>query len=69
MKSITKKKPVTMSHPLGSYNKTTLKILNNLGILCGFKSYAKTYKGKKINPSFLELAREDSTNILKLINK
>ena len=69
IKSITKKKPITMSHPLGSYNKTTLKILNNLGILCGFKSHTKTYKGKKINSSFLELAREDPTNILKLINK
>ena len=68
LKSITKQKPISMSHPLDSYNKTSLIILKKLGILCGFRSHTKTNKRKKINPTQLELAREDPSNILRLIN-
>ncbi|MBD1161754.1 polysaccharide deacetylase family protein [Pelagibacterales bacterium SAG-MED15] len=67
LKRILKKKPISMSHPLDSYNKNTLKILTNIGILCGFRSHSKAPKGFQINQSELEMAREDPVNILKLI--
>ena len=59
-----------MSHPLGSYNKKTLEILNKLNIDLGFKQTIKIdEKIKKINNSNLEIAREDHSNIMKRINK
>ncbi len=59
---------VSMSHPLNSYNKDTLKVLRRLGIVCGFRSNMIPSNKKKINPSCLEIAREDPTNILKVIS-
>ena len=53
-----------MSHPLNSYNHTTLKILKKMGTICGFRANTQT-NNKKINSSFLEFAREDPANILK----
>lgn len=67
LRSILKKNPIAMSHPLDSYNQNTLKILKNFGILCGFRSHINTSKGFKINQSNLEIGREDPANILKLI--
>ena len=64
LKSICKKKIITMSHPLNSYNHTTLKILKKMGTICGFRANTQT-NNKKINSSFLEFAREDPANILK----
>ena len=58
---------ISMSHPSNSYNQDTLKILKMYNILCGFRSNMFPPQGKKINPSFLEIAREDSTNILRQI--
>ncbi len=66
LKSVLKKKPFAMSHPLDSYNDFSLKILKKLKIKCGFRSHTKTSKGSRINPSFLEFAREDPSNMLKL---
>ena len=60
-----------MSHPCGSYNNHTLEILKGLGIELGFKSIMSIdiEKGmKKINNSFLEIAREDHAEILKRMN-
>ena len=60
-----------MSHPCGSYNNHTLEILKGLGIELGFKSIMSIdiEKGmKKINNSFLEIAREDQAEILKRMN-
>ncbi len=57
-----------MSHPNGSYNHNTLKILKELGIKLGFKQFIKIDKErrhKKINTSFLEIAREDHSNIIR----
>ena len=65
LKSLLKKNPIAMSHPLDSYNNFSLKILKKLGIVCGFRAHIKVSKGSKINPSSLELAREDPTNIFK----
>ena len=68
IKSICKKRILSMSHPLNSYNNTTLKILKKMGIICGFKANAQIENASKINPSFLELAREDAANVLQQIN-
>jgi len=62
----------SMSHPCGSYNEDTLQILKELGIELGFTSIMtiKPEKGiKKINNSFLELARQDHAYIFKKMNK
>ena len=56
------------SHPLGSYNDDTLEILDNLGVKLAFKDNMKIEREKgmsKINNSFLEIAREDHTQIFK----
>jgi peptidoglycan/xylan/chitin deacetylase (PgdA/CDA1 family) len=60
-----------MSHPCGSYNNDTLEILKELGILLGFKQIMtiEPEKGmKKINNSFLEIAREDHSTIFRRMN-
>jgi len=61
-----------MSHPNGSYNNDTIKILTGLGIELGFKQIMsiEPEKGmKKINNSFLEIARQDHAGIIKMMNK
>lgn len=57
-----------MSHPCGSYNKITLEILSKLGIELGFKQIMKVEpeKGmKKINNSYLEIARQNHSELIK----
>lgn len=59
-----------MSHPCGSYNEHTLKILKKLGVKIGFKQIMtlEPERGmKKINNSFLEIARQDHSHIIKRI--
>ena len=61
-----------MSHPCGSYNDNTLTILKELGIELGFKQIMTIEPEKdmkKINNSFLEIARQDHAAIIKMINK
>ena len=58
----------SMSHPNGSYNADTLEILKELGIEFGFKQIMtiEPEKGmKKVNNSFLEIARQDHASIFK----
>ncbi len=60
-----------MSHPCGSYNSNTLEILKKLGIELGFKQIMTIEPGKgmkKINNSFLEIARQDHAEIVKRMN-
>ena len=60
-----------MSHPCGSYNEDTLKILKELGIELGFKQIMtiEPERGmKKINNTKLEIARQDHSHIMKIIN-
>ena len=69
--NINKSEIKSMSHPCGSYNNDTLKILKELGIELGFKEIMKIEpeKGmKKINNSNLEIARQDHSEIMKLMN-
>ena len=65
LNQVCKKDVVSMSHPCNSYNNDTIKVLREFGILCGFRSTMIPPEGKKINPSTLEIAREDHSNILK----
>ena len=60
-----------MSHPSGSYNHDTLKILKNLGIELGFKqimTIEPEKNMKKINNSFLEIARQEHGIIIKMMH-
>ena len=60
-----------MAHPCGSYNNHTLEILKELGIELGFKQIMiiEPERGmKKINNSFLEIARQDHAGIIKRMN-
>ena len=65
-----KSKIISMSHPCGSYNKSTFKVLSNLNIEIGFKNImgTKSYLNKKLNTKF-EIPRENHTNIINRINK
>ena len=60
-----------MSHPNGSYNDDTLKILQELKIELGFKqimTIEPEKNMKKINNSLLEIARQDHAVIIKMMN-
>ena len=66
-----KKEIKSMSHPCGSYNQDTLKVLKNLNIELGFKEVMtidSEKKMKKINNSCLEIARENHANIMAMMN-
>ena len=59
-----------MSHPCGSYNNDTLRVLDELGIELGFKQFmsVEREKGmKKINNSNLEIAKEYHSEIIRRI--
>ena len=61
-----------MSHPCGSYNENTLEILKELGIELGFKQIMKIESEKgmtKINNSFLEIARQNHSEIYRRMNR
>ena len=58
----------SMSHPCGSYNSQTLKILKDLEIELGFRNVMNV-KDKKINNSFLEIARQDHSEIMDRIRQ
>ena len=63
---------ISMSHPCGSYNENTKKILNKLGIKLGFKQVMSVEKEKnmtKVNNSNLEIARQDHADIMKMIKE
>lgn len=57
-----------MSHPLNSYSEETLKILEKMGIICGFCSNHNLGGAVSISSAkSLELQRVDSAEILKLL--
>lgn len=68
LRRICEKEVTTMAHPLNSYNEDTLQILNEMKIKCGFRSNILPPEEEKINPNPLEMAREDISNILKLMS-
>ena len=57
-----------MSHPNGSYNVDTFKVLKKLGIELGFKQIMNIDRNmKKINNSKYEIARQDHAHILRMM--
>ncbi|CCO24236.1 polysaccharide deacetylase family protein [Maridesulfovibrio hydrothermalis] len=60
---ITQKDVWAMSHPCGNYNKTTLSILEKIGIKVGFRSSLSIPDIK----SNLEIPREDHANLIKKV--
>ena len=60
--NVSKSEFTTVAHPCGSYNNSSLKILEDLEIKLGFKQIMKIEKEKgmsKINNSKYEIARQD----------
>ena len=66
--SVCNREVLTVAHPFGDYDADTLRILSELGIVCGFRSNMLPPEGGDINQSPLEIAREDCANILGLID-
>ena len=66
--SVCGKRPIAMAHPGNSYSDETLEILGALGIRCGFRAnmFPKG-EGGLLNPSRLELAREDHANVVRML--
>lgn len=61
---------LSMSHPCGSYNYNTLRVLKKLKINIGFTSSTFSDKNtKKINNSQYEIAREDHSAIIRMMKK
>jgi len=69
LKLICKKNILSMSHPMNSYNNYTLKLLNKMGVICGFKADSKFNTKSKKFYEHLEIPREDASFILKKIKK
>lgn len=61
---VTGKRPHTVSHPLNSYNGDTLAVLSEMEIVCGFRANMFPAPSGSVNPSSLELAREDAANLV-----
>ena len=68
IQKITNNKIECASYPLNSYNKDTMDILRKLEIHCAFRSDTFPSAYGDINSNHLELAREDSANLLAVKN-
>lgn len=67
IKKVCGKTPVAIAHPVNSYNDDTFRVLNRLGVSCGFRSNMfPRYAGGQLNRSRYEMAREDSSNITRM---
>lgn len=61
--------PRAAAYPANSYNEDTLCILSDFGIMCAFRSnMVASDRHGRINPNDMELAREDHTNILRMVS-
>jgi peptidoglycan/xylan/chitin deacetylase (PgdA/CDA1 family) len=67
IKRVCKKEVVSMSHPCNSYNEDTIRILEGLGILCGFRSNMSLAGLTGNWAGSFEIPREDATNIIRMI--
>ena len=62
--------PRSVAYPAGSYSESTLALLRQMGVSCGFRSsMAPPYFGRLGNFSSLEIAREDHANLMKQIRE
>lgn len=67
IKRVTDRIPISMAHPVNSYNYLTHMVLRRLGIRCGFRSnMSPRYSCWELNRSRHEMAREDSSNVIKM---
>lgn len=62
----TGRRPMSMSHPLDSYDDRTLAVLADLGVRCGFRANMSGTVAPNWEASALTLPREDSTVLLEL---
>lgn len=69
LRSITGRRPIAMAHPLNSYSAVSLSVLTQLGIRCGFRSNLLPPASHGVNPTRLELAREDAVTIVSELNE
>ena len=70
LKKIAGKDIKAMSHPCCSYDGSTIQILEELDIGIAFRANMFLENGMKIiNPSKYEIAREDHTNIIKMMSE
>ena len=67
IKKTINKAPISISYPNGSFNNSTIKIIKELGIKCGFISSMKNYR--KIQQNKYLLKRLDHSILLKNIIK
>ena len=66
LQCVCRQDPIAMAHPVNSYSEETLELLGRLGIRCGFRSNMTPARdGERLNPTPLELAREDHANIIR----
>jgi peptidoglycan/xylan/chitin deacetylase (PgdA/CDA1 family) len=60
----------SVAYPAGSYSESTLSLLREMGIICGFRSSMSPPRfGGSQSPSRLENCREDHANITKQISE
>lgn len=70
VKKIIGRPPTSMAHSVNSYNKNTLRVLEQLNIACGFKSnMLPGHISHKVNGSKYEMVREDVANIIRIKNE
>lgn len=68
IRRVCRRNPMVVAHPANSYGEETLDLLRGLGIQCGFRStMAPAQPGGRLNPTPLELAREDHANVMRLL--
>jgi peptidoglycan/xylan/chitin deacetylase (PgdA/CDA1 family) len=60
-------RPRSMSHPLNSYDESTLRILADLGVECGFRDDMLAPRGGALNRGPLELARLDAAHLVRTL--
>ena len=60
-------RPRSMSHPLNSYDESTLRILADLGVECGFRDDMLAPPGGALNRGPLELARLDAAHFVRTL--
>lgn len=61
--------PVAMSHPVNRYTASTLRVLADLGIRCGFRATMSPPRGGSLNQTALEMAREDHVMLLRRVTE
>ena len=68
VKRVCGRDPVAVAHPCNSYNDDTIRVLNELGVRCGFRAdMLRSEEAGKVDDHRLEMRREDHTNIVRML--